>query len=69
MGGIGATGDESFKKGAEPPMSPPDWKPWAGTDRVAVDFREVCRRTVENAAQVETGGFRHAGTSITRYTS
>jgi hypothetical protein len=50
-------------------MSPPDWKPWAGTDRVAVDFREVCRRTVENAAQVETGGFRHAGTSITRYTS
>jgi hypothetical protein len=41
----------------------------AGTDRVAVDFREVCRRTVENAAQVETGGFRHAGTSITRYTS
>lgn len=27
-GGIGATGDEAFKKGAEPPKSPPDWEPW-----------------------------------------
>ena len=59
-GGIGATGDEAFKKGAEPPKSPPDWEPWLKKNPVCWKaWKNVAGRSPERIEKTEAHDFTH----------